>query len=70
MNIYGVLDGITFPLIFEIYKPKSRLKSDDIYQSKPQRAVEFIVLSWLVTKLYAGDNFCADLVFTPTSIVY
>ena len=29
VNIYGVKDGITFPLIFEIYKPKSTLKSDD-----------------------------------------
>jgi SRSO17 transposase len=23
VNIYGVIDGITFPLLFEVYKPKS-----------------------------------------------
>jgi SRSO17 transposase len=50
VNIYGVKDGITFPLIFEIYKPKSTLKSDDIYQSKPQIAAklvtEFVELGW------------------------
>ena len=33
------------------------------------RAVEFIVLRWLVTKLYAGDNFCAYLVFTPNMVL-
>lgn len=42
VNIYGVLDGITFPLLFEIYKPKSTLKSDDIYQSKPQIAAKLV----------------------------
>jgi SRSO17 transposase len=42
VNIYGVLDGITFPLLFEIYKPKSTLKSDDIYQSKPQIATKLV----------------------------
>ena len=42
VNIYGVKDGITFPLIFEIYKPKATLKSDDIYQSKPQIAAKLV----------------------------
>jgi SRSO17 transposase len=42
VNIYGVKAGITFPLIFEIYKPKSTLKSDDIYQSKPQIAAKLV----------------------------
>jgi SRSO17 transposase len=43
VNIYGVLDGITFPLLFEIYKPKSTLKPDDIYQSKPQIAAKLSI---------------------------
>jgi SRSO17 transposase len=34
---YGLVDGLTFPLIFEIYKPKERLKLKDSYLSKPQR---------------------------------
>jgi SRSO17 transposase len=42
VNIYGVIDGITFPLLFGIYKPKSTLKSDDIYQSKPQIAAKLV----------------------------
>lgn len=42
VNAYAVVDGITYPLLFRIYKPKSRLKGDDEYQSKPQIAVEMI----------------------------
>ncbi len=33
---YGLIDGLTFPLMFEIYKPKERLKLNDRYQSQPQ----------------------------------
>jgi SRSO17 transposase len=32
---YALVDGLTFPLIFEIYKPKERLKLKDTYLSKP-----------------------------------
>lgn len=42
VNAYGVVEGITYPLIFKIYKPKSRLQPGDIYKSKPQLAVEMI----------------------------
>ena len=28
VNIYGIKDGIVFPLIFEVYKPKQRLKRE------------------------------------------
>ena len=42
MNVYGVVDGITYPLMFKIYKPKSRLKANDEYQSKPQLAVQLV----------------------------
>lgn len=34
VNIYGLKNGILFPLVFEVYKPKSRLKPEDTYQSK------------------------------------
>jgi len=30
VNAYGVLDGIIFPLIFKIFKPRSRLKEKHI----------------------------------------
>jgi SRSO17 transposase len=37
-----VLNGVTFPLTFSLYKPNSRLKPGDSYQSKPQLAVALI----------------------------
>jgi SRSO17 transposase len=39
---YGLVDGLTFPLTFEIYKPKERLKLKDSYLSKPQIARQMI----------------------------
>ncbi|HEY1389492.1 MAG TPA: IS701 family transposase [Ktedonobacterales bacterium] len=42
VNAYGVLDGVTFPLAFALYKPKSRLKPGDVYHSKPQLAVALV----------------------------
>lgn len=42
VTAYGVVDNITLPLLFEVYKPKERLKSDDIYRSKPEIASQMI----------------------------
>ncbi|MBM0742151.1 IS701 family transposase [Phormidium sp. CLA17] len=42
VNAYAVALNITYPLLFKIYKPKSRLKASDEYQSKPQLAVQII----------------------------
>jgi len=42
VNAYGVLKGLTFPLIFKVFKPKKRLKTEDIYQTKIQLAQEII----------------------------
>lgn len=42
VNTYGVVDGITYPLMFQIFKPKNRLKEGDKYKSKPQIVVEII----------------------------
>jgi SRSO17 transposase len=42
VNADGVLNGVTFPLAFSLYKPKSRLKEADTYKSKPQLAVELV----------------------------
>ena len=39
---YGLVDGLTFPLMFEIYKPKQRLKLKNSYQSKPQIVSQMI----------------------------
>jgi SRSO17 transposase len=42
VNAYGVLDHITFPLIFKVYKPKTRLQSEDASKTKPELAVEIM----------------------------
>jgi len=42
VNAYGVLDTVTFPLAFRLFKPQRRLKPGDVYKSKPQLAVELI----------------------------
>jgi SRSO17 transposase len=42
VNAYGVLDSITFPLLFQIFKPERCLQPGDDYRSKPQIALELI----------------------------
>lgn len=42
VTAYGLFEGITFPLMFEVYKPKQRLLEGDTYQSKPQIAAKMI----------------------------
>ncbi len=38
VNAYGVLDQVTFPLLFNIFKPRKRLHPTDVYQTKPHLA--------------------------------
>lgn len=40
--VYGVIEGITFPILFEIFKPQKRLKSGEKYKTKPLIAGELI----------------------------
>jgi SRSO17 transposase len=42
VTAYGVIDNMTFPLMFEVYKPHERLKPGDQYKTKPQIAAEMI----------------------------
>lgn len=42
VNAYGVLAGMTFPLVFKVFKPKGRLKEQDIYKTKLQLAQAII----------------------------
>lgn len=42
VTAYGVIDNMTFPLSFEIYKPQERLQSGDKYKSKPEIAADLI----------------------------
>jgi SRSO17 transposase len=42
VNASGILDHITFPLVFKIFKPRPRLQPGDTYKTKPELAVEII----------------------------
>ncbi len=42
VNAYGLLGTTTFALLFRVFKPESRLKPGDVYQTKPQLAVEIL----------------------------
>jgi SRSO17 transposase len=42
VTAYGLLDTTTFPLLFRIFTPASRLKPGDVYQTKPQLAIAII----------------------------
>ena len=42
VTAYGLFEGMTFPLSFEVYKPKQRLLEEDTYQTKPQIAASMI----------------------------
>jgi len=42
VTAYGVFCGMTFPLLFEVYKPQEKLKSKDKYLTKPQIAAKLI----------------------------
>jgi len=42
VSAYGVLENVTFPLRFQIFKPERCLKPDDTYQSKPTIAIDLV----------------------------
>ncbi|GAA6614436.1 hypothetical protein NUACC26_002140 [Scytonema sp. NUACC26] len=42
VTAYGLFEGMTFPLMFEVYKPKQRLLEGDVYQTKPEIAASMI----------------------------
>ena len=42
VNVYGVYEDVTIPLICRVFKPKGRLKPGDIYQTKPEIASEIL----------------------------
>ena len=42
VDAYGVLDDMTFPLSFEVFKPTGRLKEGERHRSKPQIAAAMV----------------------------
>ncbi len=65
MNAYGVLENITFPLLFRIFKPQKRLKDGDVYKSKPQLAIELI--QELCDRGFQFDLVLADRLYGESS---
>ena len=42
VSAYGLVDAMIQPLMFEVYKPRERLKASDEYKTKPQIAAMMI----------------------------
>lgn len=42
LSAYSVIDDITIPLMFEVYKPKECLKAGDEFRTKPQIAAQMV----------------------------
>ena len=42
VNAYGVLGTTTFPLLFRVFKPRTRLQEGDVYQTKPHLAIAIV----------------------------
>jgi SRSO17 transposase len=42
VNAYGIIDQMTFPLRFKVFKPRQRLKRGEVYQTKLQLAQSII----------------------------
>lgn len=61
VHAYGVLDAVTFPLLFQVFKPDRRLKSDDTFQSKPTIAGELV--ERVVQQGFAIDLVLADALY-------
>jgi SRSO17 transposase len=61
VNAYGVLDQITFPWLFKVYKPHTRLLPEDTYKTKPELAVE--ILEELEQWGFQFDGVLADCVY-------
>ncbi|PSB04751.1 IS701 family transposase [Merismopedia glauca] len=61
INAYGILDGMTFPLIFKVFKPKNTLLEGDDYQSKHDLALG--IIKKLLQRGFQFDTVIADSVY-------
>ena len=61
VNASGVLDGVTFPLLFAVFKPDRRLTPDDTYQTKPALASHLVRM--LVHAGFAIELVLADALY-------
>ena len=65
VNAYGVFDSVTFPLLFQVFKPQKRLKSTDEYKTKPELAV--LLIKELIEQGFRFDVVLADSLY-PSSV--
>lgn len=61
VTAYGVLDSVTFPRRFQVFKPDRRLKPDDTSQTKPTIASHLV--RTLVQQGFAIDLVLADALY-------
>ena len=61
VNASGLLGPTTFPLLFRLCKPQSRLKPGDVYQTKPQLAIamleELVALGFRISVVLADSAY-------------
>lgn len=65
VNAYGIVEHLTFPLLFKVFKPKHRLKPDDVYQTKLQLAQS--IIAELVTVGFKIELVLADSFYGESS---
>ena len=61
VTAYGVVDSVTFPLIFKVFKPQKRLKATDVYRTKPSLAAE--IIRELLQQQFKIDVVLADCLY-------
>jgi SRSO17 transposase len=61
VNASGLLGTTTFPLLFRVLKPESRLKPGEVYQTKPQLAV--VILEELIALGFHFSVVVADCLY-------
>lgn len=68
VTAWGLIDNITFPLMFAIYKPKSRLKAGDIYYSKPEIAARLV--EHIHHRGFQIELVLADSLYSPSETTF
>ena len=65
VNAYGIYQGITFPLIFKVFKPQGRLKAGDNYQTKIKLAS--LIITELIEFGFKIELVLADSLYGESS---
>ncbi len=65
VNAYGVIENMSFPLVFKIFKPQKRLKAEDAYKTKIELAVE--IINELIEKGFKFEIVLADSLYGESS---